>query len=360
MVPSRTFDPLREKLGGADSLREFLAHKIRVVDGDITEENLGLSEEQAAQVAADISVVINSSGKVTFNPPLESALRTNVQGTKNVIAFVKRMRRPALIHTSTCFVAGNRSGNVWESEPLDGYFPRREELAGTRFSVEQEIADCGRIATEVRAQADDAQVVAQMRQRAREALLEQHRDPDDEAALKLAVARERKDWVRAELTAAGNRARQGLGLAQHLHLHQEHGATSWWRVKPASRDPSYGRPSWKARWSIRSAAGTRASPPRRLWCTWRSRARTSAGVRVAHPRRGAGRLHRGRRADGGGPGMRGGAGAGAPVGGRRPQPLVHRTGDHADRAVQTSGVSRTRRQATSSSTNWPHAWNSGR
>ncbi|MGA9653501.1 MAG: SDR family oxidoreductase, partial [Polyangia bacterium] len=146
VVPSRTFDPLREKFGGADRLHEFLAQKIRVIDGDITEDNLGLSDEQAAQVAADISVVINCSGKVTFNPPLESALRTNVQGTKNVIAFVKRMRRPALIHTSTCFVAGNRSGNVWESEPLDGYFPRREELTGTRFSVEQEIADCGRIA----------------------------------------------------------------------------------------------------------------------------------------------------------------------------------------------------------------------
>ena len=203
VVPSPTFDPLREKLGGSDGLREVLTGKVRVVDGDITEDNLGLSEEQATQVAADISVVINCSGKVTFNPPLESALRTNVTGTRNVIAFAKRMRRPALIHTSTCFVAGNRSGNVWESEPLDGYFPRRDELPGTRFSVEQEIADCARVAAEVRAQADDAQVVARLRQRAREALLEQHRDPDDEAALKLALARERKDWVRNQLTQRG-------------------------------------------------------------------------------------------------------------------------------------------------------------
>src|SRR5438552_565378 len=74
-------------------------------------------------------------------PPLPSALRTNVEGTKNVIAFAKRMKRPALIHTSTCFVAGNRSGEVWEGEELDGYFPRRKELTGTRFSVEQEVAD---------------------------------------------------------------------------------------------------------------------------------------------------------------------------------------------------------------------------
>ena len=123
VVPSHPLDPLREQHG--ENLRAFLQDKVRVVDGDITEPNLGLSEEDSARVAGDIDVIINSSGKVTFNPPLESALRTNVTGTKNVIAFAKRMKRPALIHTSTCFVAGNRSGEIWENERLDGYFPRR-------------------------------------------------------------------------------------------------------------------------------------------------------------------------------------------------------------------------------------------
>jgi long-chain acyl-CoA synthetase len=201
VVPSHPFDPLREQHG--DGLRAFLQDKLRVVDGDITEANLGLSEEDAARVAGDIDVIVNSSGKVTFNPPLESALRTNVQGTRNVIAFAKRMKRPALIHTSTCFVAGNRSGEIWENEPLDGYFPRWRELPATHFNVEQEIADCARIAAEVRAQAEDAQVVARLRQRARDFLREANRDPDDEAALKMGLARERKDWIRSELTERG-------------------------------------------------------------------------------------------------------------------------------------------------------------
>ena len=203
VVPSHTFDPLRDQYGSPEKLRDFLLEKVRVVDGDITEVNLGLSDEEAARVAADIDVVINSSGKVTFNPPLESALRTNVQGTKNVIAFVKRMKRPALVHTSTCFVAGNRSGEIWENETLDGYFPRRSELPATKFNVEQEIADCARIAAEVRAQADDAQVVARLRQKARDFLRNANRDPDDEASLKMGVARERKDWIRTELTERG-------------------------------------------------------------------------------------------------------------------------------------------------------------
>lgn len=203
VITSPVFDSLRGKHGGAEALNAFLRDKVRVVDGDIVEPNIGLSEADAARVAGDIDVVINSSGRVTFNPPLESALRTNVQGTKNVIAFVKRMKRPALIHTSTCFVAGNRSGEVWEDEPLDGYFPRWREMPGTTFSVEQEIADSDRIAAEVRAQADDAQVQARLRQLAREKLREAGRDPDDEGSLRLALARERKDWIRAELTDRG-------------------------------------------------------------------------------------------------------------------------------------------------------------
>jgi long-chain acyl-CoA synthetase len=203
VVSSPTFDPLRDKYGGEEGLAAYLKQVVRVVDGDITEPNLGLTDADAAKVAADIDVIINSSGKVTFNPPLEAALRTNVEGTKNVIAFAKRMKRPALIHTSTCFVAGNRSGDVWESEELVGYFPRRKDLPGTKFSIEQEIADSDRIAAEVRAQADDAQVVAQLRERARNRLVEQGRDADDEGALKLGIARERKDWVRQELTDRG-------------------------------------------------------------------------------------------------------------------------------------------------------------
>jgi len=211
VVTSPPFDPLRERHGGSEGLADFLRRKVRVVDGDITEPNLGLSEDEAERVGKDIDVLINSSGRVTFNPPLESALKTNVEGTKNVIAFTRRMRRPALVHTSTCFVAGNRSGEVWEDEKLDGYFPRWRELQGTRFSVEQELADSERMAAEVRAQADDAQVMAHLRQQARTRLLEESRDPDDEGALKLAVARQRKEWIRNQLTERGIERAKGWG-----------------------------------------------------------------------------------------------------------------------------------------------------
>src|ERR1041384_3933844 len=158
IVPAPPFDPLRERYGSA--LEGFIRDKVIVRGGDIAETNFGYSEEQAQAVADDIDVILNSAGNVTFNPTLESALRTNVVGTQNVIAFAKRMKRPALIHVSTCFVAGNRSGPVWENDPVVGYFPRRDELPGVEFDVEQEIADCAKLADRVREEARDAMMVS--------------------------------------------------------------------------------------------------------------------------------------------------------------------------------------------------------
>src|SRR3954471_20349140 len=43
VVTSPAFDPLRARHGGADGLAAFLRDKVRVVDGDITVANLGLS-----------------------------------------------------------------------------------------------------------------------------------------------------------------------------------------------------------------------------------------------------------------------------------------------------------------------------
>src|SRR5918998_5825760 len=203
VITAPPFDPLRERYGSA--FEGFVSDKVEILGGDIGDDNLGYSEEEAQRIADDVDVILNSAGNVTFNPTLESALRTNVVGTENVIKFAKRMKRPALVHVSTCFVAGNRSGPVWESDPVIGYFPRRDEddMQGVEFSVEQEIRDCARLADRVRDEARDAMMAARFRELARKRLNEEGRDVDDPDALGLAVARERKVWTRTRLTDLG-------------------------------------------------------------------------------------------------------------------------------------------------------------
>lgn len=202
VVTSPTFDPLREKYG--DKFEDFIREKLVPVNGDVSAEFLGMDEAEAREIMSDCDIIINSAGNVTFNPPLESALRTNVVGTNNVLNLARLMKRPTLVHVSTCFVAGKRSGSIWENEPVVGYFPRKDELIGTTFDVEREIADCARLSEQARQEAEDATQAAKFRELARQRFTEEGRDPDDESEIKSAIFRERKMWIRERTTELGN------------------------------------------------------------------------------------------------------------------------------------------------------------
>lgn len=206
---SPAFDPIRERYG--ERVKEYLREKLVIVGGDITHDNLGYTEEQAQKIADNIDLVLNSSGNVSFNPPLETAMKTNVTGTKNLLAFVKRMKRPAFVHTSTCFVAGNRKGQIWEDDPVIGYFPRREDSKDVNFSVEQELKDSERLTRNIVEEADDATLNAEFRAIARKRLIEEGRDPDEGNTLNLAAARERKDWIRNRMSELGLQRAQWWG-----------------------------------------------------------------------------------------------------------------------------------------------------
>ena len=201
IVTSPTFDPLREKYG--DGFEDFIRSKVVPVNGDVGNEFLGLDEKEARKIMQDTDVIINGAGNVTFNPPLESALRTNVVGSNNILKLARMMKKPRLVHVSTCFVAGKRSGPIWENEPVVGYFPRKNELIGTTFDVNQEIADCARLSEQARQEADDAVQIAKFREAARERFIEEGRDPDDETELRSAIFRERKMWIRERTTDLG-------------------------------------------------------------------------------------------------------------------------------------------------------------
>jgi long-chain acyl-CoA synthetase len=201
IITSEPFDPLREKYG--EGFEDFIREKVVPVNGDVGNEFLGLDEKEARKIMQNTDVIINSAGNVTFNPPLESALRTNVVGSNNIIKMARMMKKPRLVHVSTCFVAGKRSGPIWENEPVVGYFPRKDDLKGTVFDVNREVEDCARLSEQARQEADDAVQIAKFREAARKRFIEEGRDPDDEAELKSAIFRERKMWIRERTTELG-------------------------------------------------------------------------------------------------------------------------------------------------------------
>ncbi|MHB8418366.1 MAG: AMP-binding protein [Myxococcales bacterium] len=201
VLPSRPFDPLREHHGA--STERFFREKIRVLDGDVTDPDLGLSAAAVATLAsARVAAVLNCAGLVSFDPSLELALGVNAGGPANAAGLCRKLGAP-LVHVSTCFVAGERHGPVFEDEPVVGQYPRQRELGGGPLDVPREIEDCQKLVAHARQRADDGALAATFRQAAIERLRGEGRDPGDARALKLAVARERKLWLGGELVRLG-------------------------------------------------------------------------------------------------------------------------------------------------------------
>ncbi|MCA9680209.1 MAG: AMP-binding protein, partial [Myxococcales bacterium] len=208
VVSSPAFDPLRAIHG--DATEAFLRAKIVAIPGDIGRPlcNFDDAQLQAFADAGGLDVIINSAGLVSFMPSLESALRINANGAKHVLE-VARRTKAKLVHVSTCYVCGQREGDIWEDEPVVGYFPRKDDLRDRDFDAAAEAADCQRIIDQTRERSNDRQHISLFRERAARALEAQRRDPDDEDDLKLAVARERKIWMAERLT------RLGMERAEH-------------------------------------------------------------------------------------------------------------------------------------------------
>jgi len=210
VATSEAFAPLRARYG--DGLEAFLRGKIVAIAGDIGRPLCNFAEEQFAEFerAGGIHVILNSAGLVSFTPPLESALRINALGAKNVLD-TARKAGARLCHVSTCYVAGQREGEVWEDEPVLGYFPRKDDLWDRDFDAAAEVADCQRIIDQARERSNDRAHISEFRERGARTLEAQRRDPDDENDLKLAVARERKLWMNEALTKLGRERAEHWG-----------------------------------------------------------------------------------------------------------------------------------------------------
>ena len=122
---------------GVDSIRQ----RTSIVEGDLSAPMCGIRAEQLAALTDTVDVVINSAGLVEFDPPLNESLITNVYGIQNLIELVQVLDAK-LVHISTCYVGGKKSGRIPEDTPIVGYYPGREGPEDRRFDVTRELEWC--------------------------------------------------------------------------------------------------------------------------------------------------------------------------------------------------------------------------
>lgn len=154
VVPNEALDPLRKQHG--EGFAAFIRSKVVPIDGDVGNPLCGIDEALIKELNGTVDAVINVAGVVDFNPPIDEALDTNAFGAKNLVALVKALGKPPLMHTSTCYVVGNRKGLILEEMPGERYpFPRADELGRDLWDPEQEIADCLDLVAQAKSRCED-------------------------------------------------------------------------------------------------------------------------------------------------------------------------------------------------------------
>ncbi len=112
VITAPPFDPLRERYGAA--FEDFIRDKVRIVNGDIGEDRLGMTEEEAEEVGSSIDVLVNSAGHGPRAPVLEITdeqwhqgidvyFMNVVRATRLVAPIMVRQKAGAIVNISTAW-----------------------------------------------------------------------------------------------------------------------------------------------------------------------------------------------------------------------------------------------------------------
>ena len=97
---------------------ELGADRIEILPGDIAERRLGLSDEDYQRLRAEVTAAHHLAAIYNLAVPLDIAQRVNVDGTGNVLDLCSGAEKlERLNYVSTAYVAGKRTGVVYEHEP---------------------------------------------------------------------------------------------------------------------------------------------------------------------------------------------------------------------------------------------------
>jgi thioester reductase-like protein len=199
---SPVFDPVFEKYG--DRLGVLLADKIEVIEGDVSQPGMGLDAGVATRLGKELDLIINSSGLTDFNPDLRDALIVNVDSTYHLIEFIRGSDHAALLHLSTCYVAGQRDGRVGER-----LRPNYTPAGVANYDAEREWYRLHEFVEAAQLRADGPEVTEELR---KQALGKEHAAKGlSGAALENQIRKNRVRWLKNYLTEEGKKRAKELG-----------------------------------------------------------------------------------------------------------------------------------------------------
>jgi nucleoside-diphosphate-sugar epimerase len=104
------------------------ARKFRFVAGDIEQPDLGIAADEVSRLETTLTHVIHCAASVSFDDPYERSYRANVLGSRNALAFSRRIQRAPgsrfvnHIAIETSYIHGRKKSSIAQEGAL--VFPR--------------------------------------------------------------------------------------------------------------------------------------------------------------------------------------------------------------------------------------------
>ncbi|KAI3695083.1 hypothetical protein L1987_78071 [Smallanthus sonchifolius] len=115
VIEKDLFKVIKQKHG--TNIHTFISEKVTPVAGDISLENLGVTDiDLLNEMRRQVEVVVSSAATTKFDERYDVAFAINALGVKHVSSFVNECTNiKLLLHVSTAYVSGERSGIILET-----------------------------------------------------------------------------------------------------------------------------------------------------------------------------------------------------------------------------------------------------
>jgi len=129
-----------------DELLEAMNDKVKVIAGDVTQEDLKLDGEKYQDLSLNLTHIIHTVADLRLHAPLEELNQTNVEGTRNLLKLAEHAHENGVFkrfsHISTAYVAGKSEGIINEDpqgEPTPpGFWSNYEE---SKYNAERVVRE---------------------------------------------------------------------------------------------------------------------------------------------------------------------------------------------------------------------------
>lgn len=150
LVQEKFLGQAREAIASLEASHPHTRGRIGIVQGDITAAGLGLADADAQTLKKDVSAAWHLAAVYDLAVAREVGHRINVEGTRNVLAFLGDCRRFERLHyVSTAYVSG-RASPVYRETDLDVGQSFKNHYEETKFLAEVEVVYSGLPATTYR------------------------------------------------------------------------------------------------------------------------------------------------------------------------------------------------------------------